>query len=183
MKCCVVAITICLAFVCIPGMAPAQGQDATPGQSTLTPSEQKAQQQAAELIKEVKETQGKFPPKYPFKKFISARTEEPIYATYMREWIGRIEHTGNLNYPEQARKQGIHGDVILTVGINRDGTVHSIDVTRSSGHAVLDNAAEAIVKLCAPFPPLPADSKEKVDILYITRTWQFQPGDTSKPAT
>jgi protein TonB len=30
---------------------------------------------------------------------------------------------------------------------------------------------------------LPADSKEKVDILYITRTWQFQPGDTSKPAT
>jgi serine protease Do len=72
------------------------------------------------------------------------------------------------------------GDVILTVGLNRDGSVYSIDVTHSSGYDVIDKAAIAIVRLCAPFPPLPSDSKEKVDILYITRTWQFQPGDVLK---
>jgi len=33
------------------------------------------------------------------------------------------------------------------------------------------------VRLAAPFPALPKDSKEKVDELYITRTWQFLPGN------
>ena len=32
-----------------------------------------------------------------------------------------------------------------------------------------------IVRLAAPFPPLPAEAK--VDQLYITRTWQFLPGN------
>jgi protein TonB len=65
------------------------------------------------------------------------------------------------------------------VGLNRDGSVNSIDVTQSSGYAVIDKAAETIVRLCAPFPALPPD-KNRVDILYITRTWQFQPGDVLK---
>jgi protein TonB len=98
----------------------------------------------------------------------------------MRGWVNRIERVGNLNYPQQAREQHLHGDVILTVGLNRNGSIYSIDVTQSSGYAVIDKAAMAIVKLCAPFPPLPPDNKEKVDILYITRTWQFQPGDVLK---
>jgi periplasmic protein TonB len=136
-------------------------------------------QEAAQLAAEVRE-QSQAYAKRPHKKFISASTKEYVYAAYMRGWVDRIERVGNLNYPELAREQHLHGDVILTVGLNRDGSVHSIDVTQSSGYAVLDKAAEAIVKLCAPFPPLPPDSKEKVDILYITRTWQFEPGDVLK---
>jgi periplasmic protein TonB len=142
-------------------------------------SEARIEQQAAQLAAEVRE-QAQAYANRPHKKFISASTKEYVYATYMRGWVDRIERVGNLNYPEQAREQSIHGDVILTVGLNRDGTVHSIDVTQSSGHDIIDKAAIAIVKLCAPFPPLPPDSKEKVDILYITRTWQFQPGDVLK---
>jgi protein TonB len=41
---------------------------------------------------------------------------------------------------------------------------------------VLDDAAIRIVHLAEPFPGLPED-KEKVDELYISRTWQFLPGD------
>jgi periplasmic protein TonB len=141
--------------------------------------EARVEQEAAQLAAEVRE-QSQAYAKRPHKKFISANTKEYVYAAYMRGWVDRIERVGNLNYPEQAREQGIHGDVILTVGLNRDGTVHSIDVTHSSGYPIIDKAAQAIVKLCAPFPPLPPDSKEKVDILYITRTWQFQPGDVLK---
>jgi periplasmic protein TonB len=141
--------------------------------------EARVEQETAQLAAEVRE-QSQAYAKRPHKKFISASTKEYAYAAYMRGWVDRIERIGNLNYPQQAREQGLHGDVILSVGLNRDGTVHSIDVTQSSGYPVIDKAAEAIVKLCAPFPPLPPDSKEKVDILYITRTWQFQPGDVLK---
>jgi protein TonB len=49
-------------------------------------------------------------------------------------------------------------------------------VIQSSGHKVLDDAAIRIVHLAEPFPGLPED-KEKVDELYISRTWQFLPGD------
>lgn len=154
-------------------------RDARDTPDTAADSEARIEQEAAQLAAEVR-AQSQAYAKRPHKKFISANTKEYAYAAYMRGWVSRIERVGNLNYPERAREQHLHGDVILTVGLNRDGTVHSIDITRSSGYAVIDKAAEAIVKLCAPFPPLPLDKKEKVDILYITRTWQFQPGDVLK---
>jgi protein TonB len=144
-----------------------------------TADEARVAQEAAQLAAEVRK-QSQAYAKRPHKKFISANTKEYVYAAYMRGWVDRIERVGNLNYPQQAREQHLHGDVILTVGLNRDGSLNNIDITQSSGNSVIDKAAIAIVKLCAPFPPLPPDSKEKVDILYITRTWQFQPGDVLK---
>jgi periplasmic protein TonB len=113
--------------------------------------------------------------KRPKKKFISANTKEYEYAAYMSAWVARIERIGNLNYPDEARRQQLHGQLVLTVAINRDGSVKSADVIQSSGHKVLDDAALRIVKLAAPFPPIPPG--EKVDELYVTRTWQFLPGD------
>ena len=146
---------------------------------TATADEARLEQQAAQLAAEVRKESQAYA-KRPHKKYISASTKEAAYAAYMRGWVDRVERVGNLNYPQQAREQGVHGDVMLTVGLNRDGSIYSIDVVQSSGYSVIDKAAIAIVKLCAPFPPVPADSKEKVDILYITRTWEFQPGDVLK---
>lgn len=133
------------------------------------------QQEMAQLAAEVR-NQTEAYAKRPRKKFISASTREYLYATYMRGWSDRVQRVGNLNYPSEARRLGLHGDLLLTVGINRDGSIHSIDVIRSSGQPLLDRAAEQIVRLAAPFPPLPATAK--VDELYITRTWQFLPGGT-----
>jgi protein TonB len=113
--------------------------------------------------------------KRPKKKFISASTKEYEYAAYMAAWVARIERIGNLNYPDEARHQQLHGQLVLTVALNRDGTVKSIDVIQPSGHKLLDDAAIRIVRLAVPFPPIPPN--EKVDELYITRTWQFLPGD------
>jgi len=154
-------------------------KDARDTPDTASDSEARIEQQAAQLAAEVSKRSQAYA-KRPHKKFISANTKEYAYAAYMHGWVNRIERVGNLNYPEQAREQHVHGNVILTVGLNRDGSVYSIDVTQSSGYEVIDKAAIAIVKLSAPFPQLPPDSKEKVDILYITRTWQFQPGDVLK---
>ena len=114
--------------------------------------------------------------KRPKRKYISANTKEYEFAAYMRVWVARIERIGNLNYPDEARRQQLHGQLVLTVGLDRAGKIKSIDVIQSSGHKVLDDAAIRIVHLAEPFPALPED-KEKVDELYISRTWQFLPGD------
>lgn len=114
--------------------------------------------------------------KRPKRKFISANTKEYAYAAYMSAWVARVERIGNLNYPDDARRQELHGQLVLTVGLNRDGSVKSIDIIQPSGHKILDDAAIRIVNLSAPFNALPSDA-EAVDELYITRTWQFLPGN------
>ena len=113
--------------------------------------------------------------KRPKKKYISANTREYAYAAYMAAWVARIERIGNLNYPDEARREQLHGQLVLSVALNRDGTVKTIDVIQPSGHKLLDDAATRIVKLAAPFPPIPV--QEGIDELYVTRTWQFLPGD------
>ena len=113
--------------------------------------------------------------KRPKKKYISANTKEYEYAAYMSAWVARVERIGNLNYPDEARRQQLHGQLVLTVAINRDGSVKDIEVIQPSGHKLLDEAAERIVRLAAPFPPIPAEGG--IDELYVTRTWQFLPGD------
>ncbi|TCV94200.1 outer membrane transport energization protein TonB [Luteibacter rhizovicinus] len=129
----------------------------------------------ARLSAEVRE-QSQAYAKRPKKKYISSNTREYVYAAYMKGWVGRVERVGNLNYPDEARRQDMHGELVLTVGLNRDGSIKSMDVIKSSGHKLLDDAAQRIVRLSAPFPSLPPD-KSKVDELYITRTWQFLPGN------
>lgn len=113
--------------------------------------------------------------KRPRRKFISANTQEYAYASYMRTWVGRVERIGNLNYPDEARARKIEGQLVMTVAVRRDGTVERMDIIQSSGHALLDDAAQRIVRLSEPFGPLPA-TQENVDVLHITRTWQFLPG-------
>ncbi len=115
--------------------------------------------------------------KRPTRKFVSASTREYAYANYLRAWVDRAERVGNLNYPDQARQQRLGGQVVITVGVRRDGSLESARVLRSSGTPLLDDAALRIVQLAQPFPPLP-DTDDGVDILQVTRTWSFLPGGT-----
>jgi protein TonB len=113
--------------------------------------------------------------KRPRRKFISASTREYAYAGYMRAYVARIERIGNLNYPDEARRRNLSGRVVLNVAVRRDGSVESIVVVQSSGIPVLDEAAKQSVRLAVPFPPLPATS-DNLDVLNITRTWDWMPG-------
>ncbi|QWT20618.1 energy transducer TonB [Bacillus sp. NP157] len=147
-------------------------------ETPLPPSDKDVQRklEMARLAAEVRDESEAYA-KRPKKKYISSNTREYAYAAYMKGWVSRVERVGNLNYPDAARRGGIHGQLILTVCLNRDGTVKSMEVVKSSGSEVLDLAAQKIVKLAAPFPAVPKDPKEKVDELYVTRTWQFKQGD------
>jgi len=108
------------------------------------------------------------------RKAISTSTREYRYASYMEAWRRKVERIGNLNYPAEAREQGLSGNLILHVAVRADGSLEGIRVVRSSGHKVLDQAAIHIVELAAPFAEFPADIASETDVLDITRTWQFQ---------
>jgi protein TonB len=111
--------------------------------------------------------------KLPRRKWISANTREYEFAAYMQAWVAKVERVGNLNYPEEVRRLKLIGDLVMTVGINIDGSVESIEIQRSSGLPQLDQAATRIVRLAGPYSPLPAHINASVDVLHITRTWRF----------
>ena len=91
----------------------------------------------------------------------------------MEAWRAKVERVGNINYPYEARKKHLSGKLLLDVAILPDGTVQKITIRRSSGKKILDEAAVRIVELAAPFAPLPESITREVDILHITRTWNF----------
>tara|TARA_Y100001936_G_scaffold253636_1_gene319646 strand:- start:1680 stop:2579 length:900 start_codon:yes stop_codon:yes gene_type:complete len=117
--------------------------------------------------------------KRPKRKYIGARTKEYRFARYVEDWRTKVERIGNLNYPEAAKKDRLYGTLILTVGIMANGTIESIEINRSSGNRVLDQAAINIVKLAGQsgFSPFPPDISIDTDILHITRTWMFTRSD------
>jgi len=87
---------------------------------------------------------------------------------------GKVERMGNLNYPDQVRRNKLAGAVVVTVGIFKNGAIESVIIEESSGQQLLDDAAKRIVRLASPFEPLVGKLGDETDILYITRTWDFQ---------
>ena len=115
--------------------------------------------------------------KRPKRKWITARTKEYKYAAYMEAWRQKVERVGNLNYPDEARRANLSGNLLLDVALRPDGSVEEVILRRSSGRKVLDDAAIRIVNLAAPFARFPKDIAEEVDILHVQRTWQFLSGN------
>jgi len=104
----------------------------------------------------------------------AAVKQSPADAAYLESWRRKIEQVGNLHYPEQANRLGIYGDLKLKVAINKAGELVSVEILESSGKEVLDQAALQIVRLSAPFEPLPDSIRETADVLEIVRLWNFE---------
>jgi protein TonB len=111
------------------------------------------------------------------KTLTSVATRESVDAEYLNLWQEKIELIGNLNYPAEARRQKIYGQLRLVVSLLPDGSIHNIEVLESSGQRILDDAAIRIVRLAAPFAPFPPALRKDVDQLEIIRTWKFEKGD------
>ncbi len=103
--------------------------------------------------------------------YVTASTKKATAANYMLKWVREVERIGNLNFPAQSLTRA--GSLVLVVGIDKHGQLTKVAVQRSSGDKQLDAAATKIVKLAAPFAPMPAKLAKETDVLYITRTWQF----------
>jgi protein TonB len=113
----------------------------------------------------------------PRRKFIGARAQEYRFARYVEDWRQKIERIGELNYPQAARDQRVYGSLVATVSIKANGTLEKIQIDRSSGHKLLDEATIRIVTLAAPYSAFPANIARDTDILHITRTWTFTRAD------
>lgn len=114
--------------------------------------------------------------KRPRHKFLSAANARSYkYAGYIADWQRKVERVGELNFPDEARRRRLAGNLLLDVAIHANGTIAEISLRRSSGYKLLDDAAINIVRLSAPFAQFPPDIQDETEILHITRTWQFLP--------
>ena len=105
---------------------------------------------------------------------LTASTKKAVEASYLASWVQKIEQTGNLNYPQEARIKKLDGQLRMNVRLNAAGEILSAKVTRSSGNNVLDQAAKRILRLAEPFAPFPEELKQSTDQIVIIRTWEFK---------
>jgi periplasmic protein TonB len=103
----------------------------------------------------------------------SVSAHQYVAAQYVKDWERKVERTGNMNYPPIAQKKNFSGTLTMDVGIEADGSIHSIRISKSSGYPELDMAAKRIVRMSAPFPALPSDLLKELNVLVITRKWKF----------
>jgi protein TonB len=157
----------------VPKATDAEGTPELPSASELMQSSLAAVRLEAQIAKQMEAYE-----KRPKRRFVGARAEEYRFARYVEDWRLKVERIGNLNYPAAARAKKLYGSLLLTVGIRADGSLDSISLDRSSGQKILDLAAQKIVEMASPYAPFPPDIKRDTDVLYITRTWTFGPGDS-----
>ena len=120
--------------------------------------------------------------KRPRVKRLGTRVEEYRFAQYVEDWRLKVERVGTLNYPEAAKGK-LFGALILSVTINADGSVEKIEIDRSSGHRILDDAARRIVQMAGPYSAFPAGIRSDYDRLEITRTLTFTSGNQLESRT
>ena len=103
----------------------------------------------------------------------SSSTKSADEAAYMHYFEKRVEQVGNVNYPQEARARNIYGHVQLVVALLANGSIKHIEVSKTSGSRLLDQAAVRSVQLASPYKPFPAELRNR-DEIHIIRTWQYQ---------
>jgi len=112
---------------------------------------------------------------------ISADTRESKIAGYLDKWKRRIEAVGDEYFPELGDLDGLTGSPTLEVSIYASGELAEVIIRRSSGSAVLDQAALDILRRASPFDPFPNDVREEYDSLRFAYKWLF--AENPVPAT
>jgi protein TonB len=151
---------------------PARDGRASP---STTAERQAMQRLQAEISREVSDYQ-----KRPRVHHFMPSTSAYRFARYFENWRTHVEKIGNEHYPDAARGK-IYGTVVMTVIIDRTGSLVRLVIERSSGSPVLDRAARRIVQLASPFPPFPPDLAD-TDQIELTRSMVFTKGQGNSPS-
>jgi len=104
---------------------------------------------------------------------ISADTRESTIAAYLDNWKRRIEAVGDEYFPELGDLEGLTGSPTLEVSIEASGQLSEVIIRKSSGSAVLDQAALDILRRASPFDPFPAEVSADYDRLRFAYKWLF----------
>lgn len=157
---------------------PEEQPQETPVKPTVDNSEQT--QAIAKLMAEMSTQEEAFAkrPRIHFVDSLSAKGS--VEAEYIYNWSKKLERIGNINFPKKALELSLSGTLILNTTLDRAGRIKEIQISVSSGSKILDDAAVKIVKLAAPYEPLPRKIREKYDRLNITRTIVFHKAKGNK---
>ena len=104
-------------------------------------------------------------------------TSESAVATYLVGWRQRVERVGTANFPERLLAGAHEGRPTLEVAIGPEGNLVDIVVRKSSGDRTLDQAALRILRLAAPFEPLPPSLTAEFETLRFAYEWNFDAGE------
>ena len=84
---------------------------------------------------------------------ITFDTSDYRYEGYMRKLKAKIESIWV--YPPEALARGLYGDLKIRFTIRKDGRLSAVELVRTSGYKMLDDAAMRALKDGEPYWPLP----------------------------
>ncbi len=84
---------------------------------------------------------------------ITFDTHDMRYMGYMR--LLRIKIESIWKYPDQAAERRLQGDLEISFTIHKDGSLSDVEVVRTSGYPILDEAAVQALREGIPYWPLP----------------------------
>ncbi|MDR2196067.1 MAG: energy transducer TonB [Gallionellaceae bacterium] len=79
---------------------------------------------------------------------------------------------GRFNYPVEAIRRDLSGTLVVLLSIRHDGSMESFQIVQPS-YDVLNEGANRIAHMSAPFSPLPDRILQDTDILTIQIFWTF----------
>jgi len=107
------------------------------------------------------------------RKSVGLREQDFRYAMYVEGVRIKLERIGSFNYPAAAARNNQSGTLSIRITIRSDGSLEDFSIVRPSAYEALNAGAERIVRMSAPFSPLPENIRQDTDILSITINWSF----------
>lgn len=146
--------------------------DSKQAKDDLMAQEERLRKEIATLEAQLSQRQQLYATKSKVVTVDSNSTTRGAAADYINTFREHVERVGNLQYPAQARAQGITGEVRLMVIISNDGNIKAIRLLESSNSTILDEAAKQSVRQAAPFGKFTEDMNDIVELRLI-RTYRY----------
>lgn len=102
-------------------------------------------------------------------------TRSEIALQYVEGWRRWMRANGNLSYPAEARRLGLRGDVLTQVRLNADGSLADVQILRSSGQRLLDEAVLKTTRDARWYLPFPAALSQQYQQLEFSWRWRYGP--------
>lgn len=122
------------------------------------------------LIKKIVMEDGKSTQPAARRKSIVFKEQDFRYVMYIEGLRLKLERIGSMNYPAG---ENLSGALSVKISIRSDGSLEDFSIVQPSRYEELNAGAEKIVRMSAPFSPLPEDIRRETDVLSITIKWTF----------
>ena len=107
----------------------------------------------------------------PHRRYIGPATKSHAQAVYYESIRLKIEHKGTDNFP-QKNGEPLYGSMVFELVISAEGDLRNIAILETSGQALLDRQAQAIVSSAAPFAVAPAELLlvgKEIEFVFVLR--------------